>query len=89
MQDLYFSHHAALRCLERGIPPEKAREAFWHGRIVRNYEDADMYALDRIMVVVGRRSHGVVTVFRSPEVSIKRITRRSRKARKKAARSWR
>jgi hypothetical protein len=89
MVDLYFSLHAARRCLERGIPPDKAREAVWQGRIVRSYADADMYALDRIMVVVGRCSHGVVTVFRRPEVNIKRITRKSRKARKKAARSWR
>ena len=88
MRDIVFTLHCAMRLMERGISPEQAAATVSFGKIVNRSEGKDMYALERLRVVMVRGSNVAVTAFREPQVSVKRNVRKARKERRKYRRRW-
>lgn len=59
MSDPVFTFHSALRLMERGITRDHVMAAVTSGRVVGSAEGKDVYALERLRVVVARDRHRV------------------------------
>lgn len=87
MPDPVFTRHGAIRLMERGITREEVVAAVNFGRIVAHSEGKEVYALERLRVVV---SDGkvVVTAWRERKLNVKRNIRKARQERRKYNRRW-
>lgn len=85
-EPVIFTRHGAIRLMERGITRDDILDAVNRGQIIETSEDGkDMYALDRLRVVV---NNVVVTAYRVRKVSAKRNIRKARQEKRKYNMRW-
>ena len=84
---LYFSFHAAKRCLERGITEQNIMDTIVRGKRVAHDGEKLVFARGRMRVVV-TESALVITAYRERKNNPKRNIRKARKARRKAVMGW-
>lgn len=87
MPDPIFTRHSAIRMMKRGISREDITAAVNFGRIVERSHGKDVYALDRLWVVVSD-SNVVVTAWRERKMNVKRKIRKARQEKRKHNRRW-
>ncbi len=88
MPDPIFTRHSALRLMERGITRDHILAAVNFGSVVQSYDGKDLYALERMRVVVVRAENLIVTAWRERKENVKRKIRKARAASKKNKRRW-
>ncbi len=87
MLDPIFTRHGAIRLMERGISRQEIMAAVNFGRIVERSDGKDVYALERLRVVVSD-GNVVVTAWRVRKINAKRIIRKARQEKRKYNRRW-
>jgi hypothetical protein len=83
-----FTCHSALRRMERGIEQKHIMDALTYGRVIESDGVKDVYALDRLRVVVAREGRVIITAWREEKDNAKRRIRRAKKERNKRKRRW-
>ena len=86
MPEPTFTFHSALRRMERGIEQKHIMDAITYGRVIESDGVKDVYALDRLRVVVARDGMRVVTAWRENEWSAKRKARAKNREKRKRRR---
>lgn len=87
MPDPIFTRHGAIRLMERGISRQEIMAAVNFGRIVERSDGKDVYALERLRVVVSD-GNVVVTAWRVRKINAKRSVRKAQQERRKHNRRW-
>jgi hypothetical protein len=89
MTNPIFTFHSAERLMERGITRDHILAAVNYGQRTQGREEGtDVYALERMRVVVARESNVIVTAWRENKHNPKRNMRKARKESKKHKRRW-
>lgn len=88
MSEPIFTFHSALRIMERGITRDHIMAAVSLGRVVESDEGKDVYALERLRVVVARDGNVIITAYRERKISVKRKIRKARQESRKHKRRW-
>lgn len=83
-----FTFHSALRLMERGIPRDHIMAAVNFGQVVDRSDGKDVYALERLRVVVAREGNVIITAYRERRVNMKRKIRKARQESRKHKRRW-
>ena len=78
---LFFTFHSDSRFIERGISRENILDAVMLGEIIKSTSERDVYALDRLRVVVQRERQVIVTAWREKKWNGKRMAKVVRQAR--------
>ena len=78
---LFFTFHSDFRFLERGISRENILDAVMLGEIIESTSERDVYALDRLRVVVSRERQVIITAWREKKHNAKRAVKVARQAR--------
>lgn len=84
---LFYSFHAAKRCLERGITEQNIMDTIVRGRRVAHDGEKLVFARGRMRVVVTNEAM-VVTAYRERRNNPKRNIRKAKKARRKLVMGW-
>ena len=92
MSNPIFTFHSALRLMERGITRDHIMAAVNFGQVVdRTFDEhggKDVYALERLRVVVAREGNVIITAYRERRVNVKRKIRKARQESRKHKRRW-
>lgn len=88
MSNPIFTFHSALRLMERGITRDHIMAAVNFGQVVDRADGKDVYALERLRVVVAREGNVIITAYRERRVNVKRKIRKARQESRKHKRRW-
>ena len=93
MSNPIFTFHSALRLMERGITRDHIMAAVNFGQVVdRTFDEhggRDVYALERLRVVVAREGNVIITAYRERKRNPKRRIQKKRKLQRQFARGLR
>lgn len=76
--ELFYSFHAAKRCLERGITERNILDTIRHGQVVWDNGEKSTYARGRMRVILSG-SGLVITAYRQKKRNPKRCIQKRRK----------
>ena len=80
MPDPAYTMHAVERQTERVLSQKQIHDTMTYGRIIESYDGKDIYARDRLRVVVAKDGFRIVTAYREDkDWSAKRKIRKARK----------
>lgn len=86
--DIFFTFHAAKRCIERGISEQNIFETVTLGKAIADDGDTAVYARGRMRVVLGCGAL-VITAYRERKRNPKRRIQKKRKLQRQFARGLR